>query len=838
MEVKSNYGSTKNSVENDNILTRLQTELKSIIFRVFFLILKDKEQSIAIQIFLQVMSFFQYLTFIFHRQLYLVWKNQKVSYQFYKFFGYFMLTPYFEQLNFSSFASMMYALIGIILISIMLLLLIGYTNITRLNTSYTWPIYILKQIFILFTTILYLPILDLLFQMLNCHYDDKNQLINVVFDTICWQGSHVIHAIVAILGIIIFIMITMTFNLLYFEPKYNHKDQLSKTSGRAKTLKCFIFLLLEISFTFIDLFKFDYVAIYILMIGAVITFYQFHIEQPFNNVFIQKISSMYAALMLWSAIMMCFSNYLENTIFHGTIYAWLVGIPLIIFAIYKKEKYLYDLLLMNINKTEDPNQIILLTNYIQKLLSRYHANQHFHIMLDALIEVHIKTCQKEDCVFRIKKQLNQRLLKLKDANITERDYQIHLLIGEIYQGYIRRHQNNVRLRINYAFYLLDFLKQKQQSLNEFNQIELLSPSIDYEFTIFRYKRIIEDEMNISQNEALSGNLDIATEIAFQNNMRQFQNKIERATLMHMDFWSQLQEDSPDLGKMNEIGSKINLSILQVEELWNRMQKMTQNLPKAMRLYAKFIIEVLQDKDFGEQLLEKSKSLQTQNNKMKNKQTISIFTSEEINFEPLPTLLISTMSSKFAQISNLNLSACNLFGYHKTELMNRKINLLIPQIYTKFHDKHIEMLFQSNDLQQIVKERLIYIKLKSGYIMPCYICMKALSQLDEDVVIAAQFRTLRTFKGGCYLILDHDDAIESVSSSCICYLFIDSKMISHKKIYFHELFTNYNRNDYLNKTGCVISLNLQSNVVQNSNYLQYYINDLARSDLNIILNLNY
>ncbi|CAD8112156.1 unnamed protein product [Paramecium primaurelia] len=446
-------------------------------------------------------------------------------------------------------------------------------------------------------------------------------------------------------------------------------------------------------------------------------------------------------------------------------------------------------------------------------------------MLDALIEVHKNTCQKEDCVFRIKKQLNQRLAKSKDTNLSQRDYQIQLLIGEIYSGYIRRHQHNVRLRINYAFYLLDFLKQKQQSLNELNQIELLSPSLDNEFIIFRYKRIIEDEMNMSQNETLNGNLDVATEIAFQNNMRSFQNKIERATLMHMDFWSQLQEDSPDLGKMNDIGSKINLAITQVEELWNKMQKMTQNLPKAMRLYAKFIIEVLQDKEYGESLLDKSKLLQTQNNKMKNKQSIQVFSSDDINFEPLPTLLVSTSPDKFTQISNLNLSVCNLLGYHKTELINRKINLLIPQIFAKFHDNYIEMFLQSNDQSKIAKERLVYIKLKSGYIMPCYICMKAIQSFDENIVIVAQFRTLRTFKIGCYLILNSDDAIECISSSCICCLFIDQKMISHRKIYFNELFPDYNRNEYLNKTGCVISLNLQSNLVSNSNYLQYYINEL-------------
>jgi hypothetical protein len=40
-----------------------------------------------------------------------------------------------------------------------------------------------------------------------------------------------------------------------------------------------------------------------------------------------------------------------------------------------------------------------------------------------------------------------------------------------------------------------------------------------------------------------------------------------------------------------------------------MQKMTLNLPKAMRLYGKFIIDVLQDKEYGEDLLEKSRLLQ-------------------------------------------------------------------------------------------------------------------------------------------------------------------------------------------------------------------------------------
>lgn len=105
----------------------------------------------------------------------------------------------------------------------------------------------------------------------------------------------------------------------------------------------------------------------------------------------------------------------------------------------------------------------------------------------------------------------------------------------------------------------------------------------------------------------------------------------------------------------------------------------------MRLYGKFIIEVLQDKDSGEEFLEKSRRLQLQNNKMKNKMSIGLVSGEDIGSEPLPTLIISTAQDKFAQITNLNLACCNLFGYNKSELQNRKINLLMPNIYSKHHD---------------------------------------------------------------------------------------------------------------------------------------------------------
>lgn len=139
-----------------------------------------------------------------------------------------MLTPYFEMLEFSSFASMMYVLIGIILIAIMILLLVGYSNTTKLNTAVSWPIFVLKWLLTLFSTLLYLPILNLFFEMINCHENDHNIVKLEVFDQECWNGPHIVHGIVAILGILIFVIFTAIFNFLYFEARPKIKDLLSK----------------------------------------------------------------------------------------------------------------------------------------------------------------------------------------------------------------------------------------------------------------------------------------------------------------------------------------------------------------------------------------------------------------------------------------------------------------------------------------------------------------------------------------------------------------------------------------------------------------------------------
>ena len=147
------------------------------------------------------------------------------------------------------------------------------------------------------------------------------------------------------------------------------------------------------------------------------------------------------------------------------------------------------------------------------------------------------------------------------------------------------------------------MHSRQQALQELTDAEAKKPPFDEQFIIYRYKKIVEDEIAESQTEG-QGGLDVVSEIAFQNHLRQLQANIEKSALLHMEFWSQLSEDNPDLSKLNDIGSKINSSVHNVEEHWNKLLKINQSNAKAMRLYGKFLIEIINDKEAGDELLEK------------------------------------------------------------------------------------------------------------------------------------------------------------------------------------------------------------------------------------------
>ena len=108
------------------------------------------------------------------------------------------------------------------------------------------------------------------------------------------------------------------------------------------------------------------------------------------------------------------------------------------------------------------------------------------------------------------------------------------------------------------------------------------------------------------------------------------------------------------------------------------------------------------------------------------------------------------------ISNINLSACRIFGFlRKEELLGKNVKVLMPQIYSKNHDEFIRNAILKSAEQISNKEKSVYGRHTSGYIFPISLQIKFFQSFLHGKQFAA---TLKSEKKGinssvAYLLID-------------------------------------------------------------------------------------
>ena len=73
--------------------------------------------------------------------------------------------------------------------------------------------------------------------------------------------------------------------------------------------------------------------------------------------------------------------------------------------------------------------------------------------------------------------------------------------------------------------------------------------------IFRYKKLIGDSLLESGKE--SGGFEYVSAVNFESNYRKCKQNIEKSALLHFELWNHLLEDSPDLGRISDLGNRID-----------------------------------------------------------------------------------------------------------------------------------------------------------------------------------------------------------------------------------------------------------------------------------------
>jgi hypothetical protein len=131
----------------------------------------------------------------------------------------------------------------------------------------------------------------------------------------------------------------------------------------------------------------------------------------------------------------------------------------------------------------------------------------------------------------------------------------------MYISGLKKFPDSTRLRLSYAFFLLERFKNKNKAYEQLVLAERGKPAFYQQFIIYRYQKIIKENLD-EENE---NNSDIVSLIAFDNHISLCEEYIKLSANLHKEFWAELKEDRPDLGKLNIIGASISKTVNEAKE---------------------------------------------------------------------------------------------------------------------------------------------------------------------------------------------------------------------------------------------------------------------------------
>jgi len=344
------------------------------------------------------------------------------------------------------------------------------------------------------------------------------------------------------------------------------------------------------------------------------------------------------------------------------------------------------------------------------------------ILLSGYINYHEMTCLDDDCPLKVYKRhhMNKHIGRDTTNSRFINNESNSLLLNytkKLMERSLRKFPTCVALRIGYASFLLDNIGNKREAMRELHECTKQSPTFYQQFIVYRYKKLIGD--SLLENGKDQGGLEYLSAMNFDSHYRKCKGDIERTSLLYFELWNHLQEETPDLKRLMDLGTRINEELKVIDVHWRNMQSIFPNTPKAVKLYSMFLIEVVNDKETGNELLKNAK----ESSKLRVDMGGGDISGGGMQ-DGSPLVYLSGETDRMGHISNLNLSACRIFGYFRREdLLNQNVKILMPSIYAHRHDEIVRNACMRSAEQFSNRERNVFGKHTSGFIFPVSLQMR-------------------------------------------------------------------------------------------------------------------
>jgi hypothetical protein len=349
----------------------------------------------------------------------------------------------------------------------------------------------LRYMLLLMYWVFYMPFYEAFLSILNCqdgyHYIDGS--------IECYTGIHIFYIVLCIIFLILLFSLSVIVAMLFNETQPVQEDCLSRLESSFE-VALVVYRSIVATFTnFCDGDVCSWVLIAVFIISSTMLCYQYYKQIPYYNAFVSVFCGSLIYIYCWISINALLMKLIPTV--SGHIIVIFAGIPLLCFLVRSlREKRIESLIKTNIDKVQLDIDALIQVHNMTDFAKGINKDAAHRMNMIGIINLHVLECQNLECPCKDEYELfdvttNQFSQRNAQAPHLDEVFLNHF-IKRLYEDSLNKFINSPSIHIAFSFYLFKVMKNIHSSLIELNIAQKKKPSLQQQFTIFRYKNIIEE----------------------------------------------------------------------------------------------------------------------------------------------------------------------------------------------------------------------------------------------------------------------------------------------------------------------------------------------------------
>ena len=406
------------------------------------------------------------------------------------------------------------------------------------------------------------------------------------------------------------------------------------------------------------------------------------------------------------------------------------------------------------------------------------SNQKNDILLKGIIKIHTIACVREDC------PLTKFIKNPGNYNVQKQCLLNYMTV------YFNNGMKKFPFSSELMLYFIQFNFSKRFNLNSVRTnitiVQKNSNTYMIDFIAYHLAQEIKNMRSQISDSNESNNVEQEMD-ALTQKYRRLKYLIENSTKLYGEFWGIFATNitnNLNTFKLYNLGQKLNLYLKEISNLWDnelKSKKIDSENQGIIQLYSRFLKEILWNKKKSEEITKKLNDEHQHHHENKKRVDDNVQGSNfEAGLENPDYIMYATSNEKGeCNIGQCTNSIVNLLGYMKSEIIGKKIEVLMPKIFIDGHERmlsdtikkmHLKHHSNRNSYRENDKKTVFLVcKTKMGYLIPLSskFTIYEDSDFSNSFIIKSQMEAKDTKSVYAYYILTKNDfSVDSISSSAI------------------------------------------------------------------------